>query len=197
MSFQNARGRRRKPASRFWPPPTPHRTTSGFWHACQYLSVVGAHAREPRRIAPSLCGGQTCVDMADFAVPTSRFCASSFVWNTTFPVRCLLLAVADDGSVRGRSVAVRFGLSETMKRSSAGLLENMGKPQVVVAMTRTVVGLRQGRRPGGAISWLRYRSCRISTGSSLRSPPPKRQGGVAKNGRIQTGSRGERGLVKT
>ena len=60
------------------------------------------------------------------------------------------LAVTDDGfgSVRGRSGAVRFGLSESMKRSGAGLLENVGKPQVVVAIHRTVVDLRQGRRRG-------------------------------------------------
>ena len=38
---------------------------------------------------------------------------------------------------------------------------------------------------GNAISWLRYRSCGISTGRSSGYPPPRGQGGVAKMGEFR------------
>ena len=43
-------------------------------------------------------------------------------------------------------LAGRNQLCETMKRGGVGLLSCVVKPQVVIAMHRPVVGLRQGRR---------------------------------------------------
>ena len=119
----------------------------------------------------SLCGGRTCVDMADFAVlnplrPVSKRIApvhASGARASQPPIGRRLLgpAVPDDGagSVRGGPVAVRFGLGE-----GAGGTPCPPKRR----------GVRQSRLPSFAAAsvtiWRRMIPCFLSRSTARRSP---------------------------